>query len=282
MFKIFKRISSDTKVKTLQAIVWIVTAVTLIGFWDTKLFLLGLVAGWFLWLAGINGSLHKYSSHKCFTAKNKFTELTIHLFGTLCALGSNISWAATHRKHHQFSDLPDDPHSIHNHKPGKWEAFKTGWKMYWYYFPTYHINPRTVKDLTVDPMHKWFHKNYYKVHLVYVLLLALINPVYVGYFWALPAFYVHTGISYITVTAHCIWFRKLFGGYRNFDIVDKTFNWLPAAIFFPGEGNHNNHHAHPGNPSNRMGPWDVDLGYWYLKLIGNIKKTASFYQKFHT
>ena len=280
--KFLNKMSSDTKVKILQGTVWVTTTITLLAFWDVQLFLIGLACGWFLWLAGVNGSLHKYSSHKTFIPKNKVAEVSIHLFGTLCALGSNISWAATHRKHHQFSDTAKDPHSIHNHKEGLWNTIWHGWKMYWYYFPTYHINPRTVKDLTVDPMHKWFHKNYYKVHMLYVIILALIDPLYVGYFWALPAFYVHTGISYITVTAHSIWFPKVFGGYCNFDSKDKTFNWTPASLLFAGEGNHNNHHAFPANPSNRMGKYDIDLGYWYIKMIGKVKVNTSFYQKFYT
>lgn len=270
------KISSDTKVKMLQATVWATVAVTLIGFWDTKYFLIGLVLGWFMWLFGVT-SLHKYSSHKMFTPKNKAAEIFLHITGTLAALGSNISWAATHRKHHQHSDQPDDPHSIHNNGGGFWNGFK----IYWYYFPTYHINPRTVKDLTVDPMHKWFHKHYYTVNAVAVAIIYLLGGwKAVGYFWALPVFYVHTGISYITVTAHCIWIRKYLGGYRNFEITDHTYNWLPASLLFPGEGNHNNHHALPGAVNNKMSPRDIDLGIWYVKLIGNISKSQDYYQKF--
>jgi len=271
------KLSSDTKVKLLQASVYVVALATLVIAWNTTLFLVGLALGWFLWLTGVHGSLHKYSSHKCFTAKNKLSAHFILLMGSLCSLGSNISWAATHRKHHQFSDQEGDPHSIHTGTGSFWRAVK----IYFYYFPTYLINPRTVKDLTNDPLHRWYHKHYYKIISAYVVILYIINPVYVGYFWALPVLYVYTGISYITVIAHNITLHK-FIGYKNFKTTDQTFNWHIASILFPGEGNHNNHHALPGAAKNKMSPRDIDLGYWYLKAVGRISTKQDYYQKFIT
>lgn len=273
----FKKLSSDTKVKILQATVHVVLLVTLIAAWDISLFLIGLGLGWVLWLTGVHGSLHKYSSHKCFTAKNKLAAHFILLMGTLCGLGSNLSWASTHRKHHQFSDQEGDPHSIHTGTGGFWRAVK----IYFYYFPTYLINPRTIKDLTVDPLHRLYHKHYYKIIFAYVLTLFIIDPIYVGYFWALPVFYVYTGISYITVMAHNITLHK-FIGYKNFKTTDQTFNWHVASILLPGEGNHNNHHALPGAAKNALKKGDIDLGYWYLRLVGKVSTSQEYYQKFIT
>jgi stearoyl-CoA desaturase (delta-9 desaturase) len=270
-----KKINSDTKVKTLQASVYVTLLATLSFFWDPVLFFMGLGLGWFFWLAGINGSLHKYSSHKCFKARNKLLEIFILFMGTIVCLGSNISWAATHRKHHQFSDQEGDPHSIHTGGGGFWRAVK----IYFYYFPTYLINPRTVKDLTNDPIHRWFHKHYYKVIFVYISALFVIGGINaVGYFWALPVFYVYTGISYITVFAHNRTLYRIVG-YRNYNTKDHTFNWWLASILLPGEGNHNNHHSLPGAAQNSFSSRDIDLGLWYLKLIGRINN-QEVYQKF--
>lgn len=272
-----KKLSSDTKVKILQTTAYSIFLTTLLLYWNASLFLIGLGLGWFFWLAGINGSLHKYSSHKCFKARNKLAEVFILFMGTVVSLGSNISWAATHRKHHQFSDQEGDPHSIHTGSGSFWRAFK----IYFYYFPTYLINPRTVKDLTSDSMHRWFHKHYYKIIIAYVLVLFLLGGfTAVGYFWALPVFYVHTGISYITVLAHNRTLYRIIG-YRNYDIKDYTFNWSVASILFPGEGNHNNHHALPGAAQNAFKKGDIDLGLWYIKLVGHINN-QDYYQKFIT
>lgn len=270
------RITLDAKVKILQAVVYTTGLITVIFAWNFQLFLAGLAVGWFFWLSGVNGSLHKYSSHKCFTAKNKVAELFVHFMGTVVSLGSNISWAATHRKHHQYTDREGDPHSIHTGTGGFWRAVK----IYFYYFPTYLINPTIVKDLTNDSLHRWFHKNYFSVIFAYVTVLALIDPIYVGYFWAIPVLYVYTGISYITVFAHNQTLHK-FIGYRNFDTNDYTFNWSVASLLFPGEGNHNNHHALPGAPQNKFKTQDIDLGLWYLRLVGKISN-HDCYQKFVT
>lgn len=270
----FKKITTDTKVKLLQAAVYAIVAYTLIYHWQWDLFLLALGAGWVLWLAGVYASLHRYSSHKCFTPKNNVVKFLLLLAGTLTSLGSNISWAAVHRKHHQYSDQPGDPHSIHNNGGGFWN----GLKIYFYYFPTYLVSPRLIKDLTNDRMHRWFHRNYFLVIAVYAMALALINPVYVGYFYALPALYCFTGISYITVTAHCTWIGKLIG-YRNFEITDHTFNWRFGNWILPGEGNHNNHHAQPGAARGDFSDRDIDTGMWFLNLVGNMSSKQEYYNK---
>jgi stearoyl-CoA desaturase (delta-9 desaturase) len=268
------QITSDTKVKLLQLCVYIILLYTLAFHWDTSLFLVGLVAGWLMFLTGIYGSLHKYSSHRNFEPKNNIIKIFILIMGTLTSLGSNIAWSATHRKHHKYSDLEGDPHSIHTDGGGFWR----GLKIYFYYFPTYLINPRTIKDLTVDPMHKWFHKQYYYVIAIYVAVLYIIDPLYVGYFYALPVFYCYTGISYITVIAHSDWAGKLVG-YRNFNIPDHTFNWKLGNLVFPGEGNHHNHHAYAGAVDTRFAKGEIDTGLWYIKLIGNIN-TQEDYQAY--
>ena len=119
-----KLLSNDTKIKILQTGVYITTFTALIFSWHLGLFLIGLALGWIFWLTGIHGSLHKYSSHKCFTAKNKLAEFFILFMGTIVSLGSNISWASTHRKHHLYSDQEGDPHSIHVGGKGFWHAIK--------------------------------------------------------------------------------------------------------------------------------------------------------------
>lgn len=259
------KLSSDIKVKLLQAAVYVAGVITLLWFWDLTLFLVALVCGWFFFLIGVHGSLHGYSSHKWFKPRNKVVAVFVLFMGTILSLGSNISWAATHRKHHKHTDKDGDPHSIHLGDKGLWRSLK----LYFYYFPTYHISPKEVKDLMDDPIHRWFHKNYYYVILFYVSFLAAIDPVYVAYFYVIPVLYVHTGISYITVTAHSIWIGNLFG-YKNFKADDHSFNSRIAALLLPGEGNHHNHHKYPGSVQNKLKPWDIDLGYWYIRLIGKV------------
>ena len=102
--------TNDSKVKIAQAIAYAGSAITLIFFFNWKLFLLALIGGWLLFGIGVSICLHKWASHRTFAPKNMFWKTIILFFGTLCTLGSTISWAAGHREHHRFTDKAGDPH----------------------------------------------------------------------------------------------------------------------------------------------------------------------------
>ena len=257
--------TNDVRVKIAQAIAYALSAITLIWFWNLTLFLVALFLGWLLFGVGVSICLHKWSSHRTFTVKNKFYKWLILWFGTMCTLGSTVSWAAGHRKHHQLTDKEGDPHR----PAGNW------WhkiKVYFYYFPTYPISPMIIKDLTVDPEHKWFHKNYYIVIYSYALALLCLGPEYLGYFYALPVLYVFTGISWVTVIAHIPtsgrWgYRK--DTYRIYNSDDYTYNSHVWQFLLMGEGYHNTHHACPWLWNNAVLPREFDISAKIITLIGN-------------
>ena len=119
--------TNDSKVKIAQAFAYAVSAITLIFSFNCKLFLLALIGGWVLFGIGVSICLHKWASHRTFAPKNVFWKTIILFFGTLCTLGSTISWAAGHREHHRFTDKVGDPH-----RPAGslWHKIK----VYFYYF----------------------------------------------------------------------------------------------------------------------------------------------------
>ena len=272
----YKLFSLDSRVKLLQAFGYAGFLVTMFVYFDWVWLVASLVFSWLVFLMGAACGLHKNSSHRSFEPKNFFWKVLMLFSSTVLSLGSNISWACTHRKHHKFSDKEEDPHSPNLNGGGIWR----GIRLWFYYFPTYHISPRTVKDLSIDREHKFFHQNYFKINLGWFLLLFLISPKVAGYFYFVPIVYAFTAISYITVLAHKTWLHKLIG-YTNFDSQDLTFNSRLAAIFVPGDGNHNNHHALPGAAHNKFNKKDWDFGWWLIKLIGKNYQTE-FDQRFHT
>ena len=269
--------SLDTKVKLLQAFAYVGFIVSIVAMFDWKWLLVGLAYSWLIFLSGASCGLHKYSSHRSFDTKNRFLKLVLLFSSTVLSLGSNISWACTHRKHHKFSDHEDDPHSPNLNGGGVWRSIK----LWFYYFPTYHINPRTVKDLTIDKDHKFFHQNYFKVNLGWFLILFLISPKVATYFYFLPIIYAFQAIRYITVLAHNTWLSRVIG-YTNFPSDDKTFNSRLASIFVPGDGNHNNHHVQPGAAKNKFSKRDWDFAWWFIKLIGKVPDQESFKQHHYT
>lgn len=253
-------LSNDAKVKLTQLFVYLVAIGTIVWAWDLSLFILSLIVGW-VWF-GIGGSicLHKLSSHASFVPKNRLIKWVILWFGTIASLGSTICWAAGHREHHAHSDKRTDPHRPYG---SIWHKIK----MWFYYFPTWQINPMIVRDLTTDPDHKFFHRHYYKIILGYIALLAAIDPVYVGYFYAIPVLYTLFGISWATVIAHIP--QLGYWSWRTYDTNDYTYNSNFWNALLMGEGYHNNHHACPWLWNNAINQGEWDLSAWIIQRIGN-------------
>ena len=274
----YRTFSLDTRVKMLQAFAYIGFLAGIVIYFDWAWLLAGLAYSWLVFLIGASCGLHKYSSHRSFEPKNRFYKLLMLFCSMTLSLGSNVSWACTHRKHHKFSDHEGDPHSPNIEGGGFWRSIR----LWFYYFPTYHINPRTVKDLSVDKDHKWFHNHYFKLNLGWFLILFLISPKVATYFYFLPIIYAFQAISYITVLAHNKYLHKLIG-YTNFPSTDLTFNSKIASVFVPGDGNHNNHHTQPAAAINKFTAKDWDFAWWFIRLAGkDIKAEGDFQQTHHT
>lgn len=252
-------LSNDAKVKLTQAFVYLASVATVLFAWDARLFAWSLVAGWFMF--GIGGSicLHKLSSHGSFTPKNRLIKWVLLWFGTIGSLGSTICWAAGHREHHQHADKKTDPHRPYG---SMWHKVK----MWFYYFPTWDISPLIVRDLTQDPDHRFFHQHYYKIIFSYVAVLFMIDPIYVGYFYAIPVLYTLFGISWATVIAHIPHLGYL--SWRTYDTPDYTYNSNFWNAILMGEGYHNTHHACPWLWNNALYKGEWDASAWVIKLIG--------------
>ena len=237
------------KIKLAQAIAVISTIVTLVFAFNWALLITGLIVSWIFFCIGLSVCLHKYSSHRTFNT-NKITKYILLWFGTVVTMGSTINFAAGHRQHHRTSDTLDDPYYL---KGSIWHKIK----LFFYWFPTYKISPLIIKDLLRDKEHVRFNNNYWKILLPYPIILLLINPVWFGYFYALPVTYVLLGMGYVTVIAH------LRLGHRPFNTGDNSWDSKLFAILLAGEGYHNTHHACPGN--SKLGP--LDLGGQVIRLI---------------
>jgi len=225
------------KIKLAHIVAFISVFVTLIFAFDLTLLILGLLVSWIFWCMGLAICLHKFSSHRSFEAKNKFIKYLVLWFGTTLTMGSTINFAAGHRQHHRYADTPEDPYCLAGN-------LKHRIKLFFYWFPTYKINPMVIKDLLKDKDHTFFNDNYWKILLVYPTVLLLINPVWFGYFYALPIVYTVLGMGYVTVLAHLPSLNKY--GTKPYTTSDNSWNSQLFAVLLAGEGYHNTHHAHPG------------------------------------
>ena len=123
-----------------------------------------------------------------------------------------------------------------------------------------------VKDLIADKDHMWFHKNYYKIVIGWIVLLGLIDLKIAAYFYCVSMLYVFFGISYITVIAHIP--KLAVKGYRIFNSPDYTYNSKLFAWLLWGEGFHNTHHSNPRLYNLAVLPDEFDYSAKVIETIG--------------
>ena len=62
-----------------------------------------------------------------------------------------------------------------------------------------------------------------------------------------------------------------FAGYRNFDLPDASRNIVPWGLLIGGEELHNNHHAYASSAQFSARGWEIDLGWWYVRLLSAMR-----------
>jgi stearoyl-CoA desaturase (delta-9 desaturase) len=198
---------------------------------------------------GVTVGFHRYLTHGAFKAK-RWLRIVLTLAGTMSIEGAPIRWVADHRRHHQFSDEENDPHS-----PWRYGESVSGltkgliWAHVGWLFTRENTNARRfAPDLLADKDVRWFQKNF-----VLVMIFSLFGPALLGglitmswkgaltaYFWA--------GLVRIGLIHHVTWSVNSVChviGERPFKTTDKASNvWWLAVLSF-GESWHNLHHADP-------------------------------------
>ena len=99
----------------------------LLGLGAAALFLWGWGFGWtdmglligmyVLTSLGITVGFHRLFTHRSFETY-RGVQVVLGVLGSMAVEGSLLKWVALHRRHHQHSDRPGDPHSPHLHGRG--------------------------------------------------------------------------------------------------------------------------------------------------------------------
>ena len=169
-------------------------------------------------------------------------------------------WVAIHRKHHRFTDDPDDPHSpIHY---GIWRVLFKGAGLY----------HSASKDLTMVQQYgvgtpdDWIEQNLYTLHSrLGILLMLVIDCLFFGPWgfivWGVQMLWIpFWAAGVINGLAHWI-------GYRNGETKDNSRNISPWGIIIGGECLHNNHHLDPANPKLSRRWFEFDAGWFYIRIL---------------
>lgn len=96
---------------------------------------------------------------------------------TFSLTGSAITWIAIHRKHHKYSDTPNDPHS----------PDYLGWWRVQFMTAFADVEGRYAVDLMRDKFYTNQHKYYLHLQVLYAATLLLLDPFSVVYAYLVPA-----------------------------------------------------------------------------------------------
>jgi stearoyl-CoA desaturase (delta-9 desaturase) len=185
--------------------------------------------------------------------------------GSAAAEGPVIDWVATHRKHHQFSDVHGDPHSPHVGHGSGWRGAVSGLlhaHVGWVFRDMEVADEqRYAKDLLADPLIKfvdrtfvlWVAAGLAAAFGLGVLLTGTVKGGLVALLWggAARIFFMHHATFSINSLCH-------FFGRHDYDTGDESRNLAWLAIPTWGEAWHNNHHAFPTSYRHGLKRWQID------------------------
>ena len=170
-------------------------------------------------------------------------------------------WVAVHRKHHAHCETEQDPHSPK--VKGLRRVVLEGAELY----REEAKNPETLEKYGRGTPDDWMERNVYSRHgKLGVAILLVADVVLLGIpgltVWALQMIAIpFLAAGVVNGVGH-------FYGYRNFECTDAATNVSPWGLILAGEELHNNHHAFPSSAKFALRPWEVDLGWWYIRLLG--------------
>ena len=214
---------------------------------------------------GVTVGYHRLFTHRSFKTTRALRAL-LAVLGSTAVEGPVTEWVATHRRHHQFSDRPGDPHSPHVDRAAGWRGSLRGLvyaHVGWGWFSSESAEEdRYAPDLMKDPVVRAVDRTFILwalagIALPFGLGVALTGTVAGGLTGALWG-----GAVRICVTHHITFsINSLchFFGRQRYETGDESRNLAWLAIFTFGEAWHNNHHAFPTAARHGVGRKEVDI-----------------------
>jgi stearoyl-CoA desaturase (delta-9 desaturase) len=226
-------------------------------------------------MIGISIGLHRYFSHGAFQTSWPL-RLLLLVLGAMAAQGPVFYWAANHRRHHNYSDKPGDPHSPHL-DPGTslWGWLRGFWHAHlgWVFDHQVADGARFIPDLLSDPILARADRLYFAWVLLGLAFPALLGGfligggtgAFLGFLWGglVRIFLGQQTVAFINSVCHAF-------GSRPFPGTSQSRNNVLVAFFSLGEGWHNNHHAFPYAAVFGLEWWQVDPLGWLIRGLARL------------
>ncbi|HET9059041.1 MAG TPA: fatty acid desaturase [Acidimicrobiales bacterium] len=180
-------------------------------------------------------------------------------------------WAAVHRRHHAYTDIPGDPHSPVLEGYWRVQLWNVG-----LYKKAAH-DPETLRKYARDlPPDNWdrfvFDRGFIGLLLGYGIFWALL-----GWQWALVAAATHV-VSYLLLNAAVNAIGHKWGS-RPYPGIATNNQWL--ALLTWGEGLHSNHHAAPTSARFSLRPGQLDHGWWVVSAMDKLHLAEIRHREVH-
>jgi stearoyl-CoA desaturase (delta-9 desaturase) len=221
---------------------------------------------------GIGIGYHRHFSHRSFQTTRPIKAI-LAVMGSMAAQGPVVTWAATHRRHHTFSDHEGDPHSPHLHAPGLKNTLAGFWHAHtgWMFAPEEAYDwVMYVPELVKDRMIMKVNRLYFLWILLGLAIPAGLGALLIGGWQGALDGFLWGGLIRIALGHHSTWsvnsICHIFGTrpYRSNDFSRNNF-LMAIAVF--GEGWHNNHHSFPSSAFHGLRWWQIDLHAYVIRSL---------------
>ena len=172
-------------------------------------------------------------------------------------------WVAIHRKHHAKTETEEDPHSPYT--KGIAKVFWQGAELY----QEEAKNIETLKKYGHGTPNDWLERNIYArfsfigLSISFVLNIVLFGPIGLT-IWAVQMMWIPLFAAGVINGIGHYW------GYRNFETEDGSTNIINLGLIIGGEELHNNHHAYPSSAKFSSKWWEIDLGWFYIRMFSAV------------
>lgn len=207
--------------------------------------------------------LHRSQSHRALDCH----PILSHFFRFWAWLTTGMvtkEWVAIHRKHHAKCETSEDPHSPQI--LGIKKVLLEGAELYRDAAKDTEMLERYGHGTPDDWLERHIYTPYHFVGLGVMFLIDIILFGVAGIsIWGFQMLWIPLVAAGIVngIGHYC--------GYRNYECTDAARNFSPWGIIIGGEELHNNHHAYATSAklSNRW--WEIDTGWFWIKLFSLIK-----------
>ncbi len=270
------RATLGERVGTLLAVVvpflGLVAAAFLLWGWGFHWLDLALLLGMYLLtVVGIGVGFHRLFVHRSFETYT-WVKFVLAVLGSMAVQGSVLFWVAMHRRHHQYSDRPGDPHSPHEYGPGALGLLRGLWHAHigWFFAPDPPNLDHYAQDLRQSRALRVASALFPAWMVLGLLIPAALGGLLTGTWAGALTGLIWGGLVRVFLVHHVTWSVNSvchLWGLRPYRSEDQSRDNVVFGVLALGEGWHASHHAFPTSARHGLSWWKVDVSYWVIRAL---------------